>query len=190
VVVDEKTMKDAKDMKSLYNVKFEYHMEEVAKVVGMKYGEHANMEVRNLDNFAKSLEWNTDSANMKKACFVFYYSWKNCYSDIFGHSLAEHFEKEVMDGMNVTYEMEEQETGKVGCVAAYGLSCTNDFQCRLKQKLKKIVIFNRRIPKVMKAIGRKWKKSDYVFWIQRLENVDEAQWEKVSLGETVLYVRT
>jgi hypothetical protein len=165
-------------MKELYMSHFDEHVKKVANIVKMVYTTNRvrNVQVEYLEDLAKSLLQDDSADNVKKACFIVYYSWKSCYQRAFNQTLEGHYEKKVMEAMNVTYGNDEENPTSPGCVATFGLACTNDYQCKLRCRLKDKLSFRTMIPKGMDNRG---KKSDYIFYIQRGARVDMDPWHKV-----------
>ena len=81
-------------VKDLYKDVFSTHIMEASKITGMTYYTPCNdryeiwSAVYNKEMFVKSLKDDNSDENVKRACFVFYYSWNKCYRDVFSMCLS------------------------------------------------------------------------------------------------------
>jgi hypothetical protein len=169
------------NIKEVYTDFFDKHIAEVAKLTNMEYPAgrlDQNRRVKCIEDVASSLLDNQDKDNVKRACFIVYFSWKHCYYQVFQDSLAGYYEDRVLEAMNVTYQHEEYQP-KAGCVNNYRVDLTNDYRTKLKGRLTKTLIIRSTCPKEYKI--KETKRSDFVFFIRRLTAPrEEGEWDRVS----------
>jgi hypothetical protein len=135
--------------KEVYTDFFDKHVTEVAKLTNMEYAAgrlDQSRRVKCIEDVASSLLDSQDKDNVKRACFIVYFSWKYCYNQVFQDSLAGYYEDRVLEAMNATYQQEEYQP-KAGCVNNYGVDLTNDYHTKLKSRLTKTMIIRSTCPK-------------------------------------------
>jgi hypothetical protein len=86
--------------------------------------------VREGTHMAKSIENDPSDANIKRLCWMLYFSSNTAYKSIFGMDMSEYCEMRVMDQMKVCYEGNATKAGK-GCVSQYINRKLNKYRCNV-----------------------------------------------------------
>jgi hypothetical protein len=120
-----------------YNLLIEKHIKEAARMTEMTrtVGNGNVVPVEDEEGLAASLLENHDELNIKRACFILYFSNGLCYTTLFRKTFFGYFETGIMNALNMEYREGEDQREK-GCVMMLGAREWNKMITRLKRKLK------------------------------------------------------
>ncbi len=109
------------------------HFQMTAKICGMKFRDGEKMvDIVHSKDMAKSIVDDTSPLNVKRLCWILYYSTSGLYKRLFGVEFSEYLEMAILKEAGIQYKVQPEIKGK-GCVALYLNKLINGYRTNVKE---------------------------------------------------------
>lgn len=166
--------RNKKTVRTLFTKILDDHFRFAAEICGLKYPKDgALLPVWDSPDMAASIAHDPSPLNVKRLCWLLYYSSGQFYKRAYGCYMSDYLESEVLKLANAKYN-EDEESKTKGCVSLYMNKLINQYrvnvrECLLNNRHNQLgSIQNSRpdnFPSPDKPLSRKKREAQCLFWV-------------------------
>jgi hypothetical protein len=110
------------EVQSAFAAKRDAHFRLAADICGMTRPDPIcadGLKIREGKHMAKSIEDNCGDENIRRLCWILYFSPNAAYKQLYGKDMGEYYEQMIMQEMNVEYDASKSKKTERGCVSQH-----------------------------------------------------------------------